>query len=781
MRGLGRCLRRPESEGGFTVAEVLIAGLVMVVAMIPIIGMFDGAIGAVRHVSNIHASIACAETATEQIKAIPFYKPYNGTNRDVDDFFWGGRNPINTNPVGGDGGPDWANISEVAMYGYGTMPDYEAYRVGVKVAYLADDTGACAMQQFWGPKTAGNDLPKDEDSREIHLLVFQVNVHWMVGGAETGLYSQISSLTNTQATYNLGVSRITVTAPAALIGTLPNAAAHWPSQALSVTIDGWGFDPATITASLVRDKNNDIPITLSTKSNTQLTGTVSIGTTGTSGTGHYWYPKADIGYWSVRVHQKDILSVYLYQGFIVEYPKPLITDFYNKADSSKQAKDISGIFTIHADGGRFINIAENPTMRLVQVVASGDPAIITGAVTLITGSDNGYADSGCILEATFDPAGKPAGDYKLEIIDTQPGLVGHVSSGLTSSVFTITAATPAPSDVAVNSGGLHYGYNNQGNPWRLKITGSDFNMSGTPAVDVALCSSVTGGVPSGNQVSGTVVSVSGYNTIVADFDLTSLPTGFYIGWVKNRNNNLAGWTQTAPFEVRNFSAAITDFTPNPGSSFYENYYDIPSTITGSGLAGANAVKITNGTVTYDITSDSTLGGDPSIPVSLNLISCAHNNSWTVQVYFPGGIYLERAFTVSLGPAKILAANDSKYAIRIHAQHGSDDQWNNETTSARAWAWRTTWFLLIKTPGYATLEVKGMGFPMSGSNTTLRVWKGSWSAQKNYAASMDRAGKTVIITSDEWEVPDSTGDCGVSVQNTIGDTTLDSYATRWYLQ
>ncbi len=781
MRGLGRCLRRPESEGGFTVAEVLIAGLVMVVAMIPIIGMFDGALSAVRHVSDIHASIACAETATEQIKAIPFYKPYTGTNRDVDDFFWGSRTPINSNPAGGDGGPDWANIPEVAMYGYGAMPDYEAYRVGVKMAYLADDTGTCAMQQFWGPKTAGNDLPKSADSRQIHLMVFQVNVRWMVGGTETGLYSQIASLTDTQATYNLGVSRITVTAPDALKGTLPNAAAHWPNQTLSVTIDGWGFDPATIDAWLVRDKSQDIPIALATKNRDQLTGTVNISDTATvrKGQGTNQDNKAEIGYWSVKVRQKDILSVYLYQGFIVEYPKPTISNFYNTKDSTKTARDIDELFTIHADGGRFINFAESPTMRLVQMVASGDPAIITGTVTSITGSSNGYADSGCTLEATFDPAGKPAGDYKLEIIDTRPELVGHVSSGLTNSVFTITAATPAPTDVAVNSGGLHYGYNNQGNPWRLKITGSDFNMSGTPAVDVALCAAVASGVPSGNQVSGTVVSVSGNNTIVADFDLSGLPTGFYIGWVKNRNNNLAGWTPTAPFEVRNFSAAVTGFTPNPGSSFYENYYDIPSNITGSGLAMANAVKITDGTVTYDITGDSTLGGDSSIPVSLNLISCAHNN-WTVQVYFPGGIYLERAFTVSLGPAKILAANNSKYAIRIHAQHGSGDQWNNETTSARAWAWRTTG-IFVKTRGYATLEVKGMGFPMTGSNTTLRVWQGSVSAWKNCAASMDRAGKTVIITSDKWEMPESTGDCGISVQNTIGDTTLDSYATRWYLQ
>ncbi len=779
MHGLRGWLRRSREEGGFTLAEVLIAGLVMVVAMIPIIGMFDGALGAVRNVSNIHGSVACAQTAIEQIRAIPFYLATNGTNRDIDDFYWGNRNPINTNPRAADGSPDWANVPEVAMYGYGAMPDYEAYRVGVKLAYLDDDTGVCTMGQYWGPKAPANDRPKDVDGREVHLLAYQVTVHWMVNGAETGTYSEVSTVTNTQAVYNLGISGITVTAPAALIGTVPNAAAHWPNQSLSVTISGWGFDPATATASLVRDRNNDVPITLSTKTDTTLTGTVNINTTGTSGTGHYWYPKDDIGYWSVKVRQKDFFSVYLYNGFVVEYPQPLITGFYNKADNSKTASDIKGPFTIHADGGRFINIAENPTMRLVQVVASGDPAIMTGTVTSITGANNGYVDSGCTLEASFDPTGQPPGDYKLEIVDTRPGQVGHVSSGFTADNFTLTGAVPAPTDVVTNTGSLHYAFDNTGNPWRLKITGSNFNMSGSPAVSAALCSSLTAdGQPSGNQVSGTVVSVSGYNTIVADFNLTTLPTGFYYCWVKNNNNNLTGATATAVFEVRSFAASFTDFSPSVGNSFFENYYDIPSTITGTGLQTVSTVKITNGTTTYDITSDCTLGGDTAIPVSLNLISCDHNNAWKIQIYFLGGSFLERDFVIGLGPAKILPASNTKAAIRIHAiRLLAGDQWNSETLVTKAWAWQTT---LLLVAGYGTFEVHGMGFPMTGSNTTLKVVKGTWSAQSNCSATMDRAGKDVKITGPQWQMPSATGTCNISVQNNVGDTTIDSYTNRWQL-
>ncbi|MHB8780351.1 MAG: hypothetical protein ACYC55_03055, partial [Candidatus Geothermincolia bacterium] len=749
------------------------------VALIPIIGMFDGALSSVRLASTVHASAACAESVTEQVKATPFYAPYTGVDRDIDDRFWGNRSPANSNPEGASG-PNWAAVPEVQLYGYGAMSDYPDMRATVQLSYLDDDTGVAAMGQFWGPKTAGNDLPKNLQGREIHIVLVRVNVRWMADGVESGHHHIDSIVTDTQATYNLGVSSISVTSPDSVKGTISNAGAHYPNVTMTVDIQGWGFDPATVTASLVRDTNNDIPITLVSKSAESLTGTMNIAMGGTSGSGHYWYPKADIGYWSVRIHQNDILSAYLYEGFIVEYPKPLVTDFYNMADSSKQAIDIGGTFSLRATGGRFVYQAENPAIRLVQNVAEGDPAVIEGTVTARAGANSGYADTGCTLDATFDPAGKPAGDYRLEVLNTRLDTVGHVSSGLSEAVFTLSAATPLVTDVVTDASSTHVAYNNQGDPWRLRYTGSGFNMAGSPPVDAYLCSAVTDGSPGGTQVQGTIFSVTGNNTILADFNLNGLATGFYYGLVRNANNGLTGWTATPLFEVRNLSAVITDFSPSAGSSFFENYYDIPSTITGTGLATAQSVKITNGTVTYDITSDSTLGGDLSIPVSLNLIACNHVDPWRVQVYFGGSAYVERAFTVTLGKAVILPANDSKHAIRIYARKGGSSAWRNETLAGRAWAWRTSWLLLIKTPGYGTFEVKGMGFPMGGSNTRLRVWKGSWEKAANYACTMDRAAKTVKITSAEWEMTDTTGDCGISVNATIGDTTVNSYSTRWYL-
>ncbi len=772
-----RFRQRLREQKGFALVEVAAASIVMVAAMIPIIKMFDGSMGSTRQLTKTHATVACAQTAAEQIKAIPFYKPYGHADQDIDDFFWGERSPVNSNPASASGAPDWSNIPELTFKDYGQMQDYPDYRAGVRLAYLKEDTGLASLSSSWGPEIEGHDKPVNDLNDDIHLLLIQVNVHWKVDGEETGLYALHSTVTDSQASYNLGITRINVTGPDNLKGSWTNAASHYPAGSISVSIDGWGFDPATVSASLVRTDSFDIPITLlGTPTDNQIQGTLNLGSTGT--VGHPWSPRADIGLWSVKVKQKSILSVYLYEGFIVEYPKPVISDFFNKADNSKEANDVAGPFVLHIDGSCFVYLVEKPTVRLVQVVsADRDPAIITGTGVTCSGASSGYADSGCVLAATFDPTGKPCGEYRVEVINTEPGTSGHVSSGLSSQTFNYTNGRPQPTDIS-DAGGPSYAYNNAANPWRLTISGSTFNHEGaSPQVQVALCSSVAGEAPSGNWIMGTLVSVTS-STIVADFNLSSLPAGYYGAWVKNMNNNAAGWSSTQPFQVLSFGANISDFSTDAGYGFYENYWDVHATISGSGLGLANQVRIAHDTESYDITSDCTLGDDDTIPVNLNLIDCHSNSGWKIQVYYPWGSYIEGTFTVGIGPAKILMASNARPAIRIHAIRGSGDQWNVETASAQAWAWRTTRFLWT-TYGYGTFEVHGKGFLNTGGQTTLRVWSGSWNPDaQTINCVADRAAKDVYITSSGFTMPETAGTAGISVQNTAGNTAVDSYTNRW---
>jgi len=785
--------RKLNQEGGFTIAEIIVAGFILAFALVPIVRMFDVSFSGIRAFEDIQNSVGGARAAVEEIRSLPFYEPYNATfgDVDIDDHFWGSRSPENTNP--GASTPDWESIPEVEFYAYGAFPAYESYRIGVKLAYLSDDTGVSPMLDGWGPKTAGIDRPKDADNESIHLLLVQVNAYWM-DGAEERAYTLESVVTDTEAIYNLGISSITVTGPASIqdfdedgMVRNENAAAHWSSPNVDVLVEikGWGFNPdlaANLTASIVRDKNNDIPITLSFKSTDTLRGTMKLYNTGTDVAGEPdWFPRAAVGYWSVKVKQETILSTYLYQGFTVQYPKPVISDFGNAADMSKTGLNSADAASLRIVGGPFVNQVKTPAARLLRYGPSGeilDQINGTNIVLTVPGGSYGYALSpNCTITATFDLTQGQPGEYHMVVVNTdEPTLIGHVASDPSAAVYTIVEVFPEISDVYVYGISPRYrsGYPNIGNPRTLVIEGQYFNQAGIPPyVDVYLCSDVVASAPSGTVIQGNVLSVVSHNTIVATFDLTGQPLGNYKVFVRNRNDSRAGWTAGAPFSIITFAPSISAFTAT-SDGFYENYYDVPSVITGSCLDVATGVSITNGTVEYDVTGESTVVSDMSIDVNLNLIDCNNTQTWNVRVYFSGGSpsQADYTFDVVLGPAKIIAQNnygDTRAALYIWRQDGS---YRYETTSTRAYA---------RYNRTARFYVRGKGFPLAvNGQTTLRIWKGAWSLSGNYDCTTDRNNKIVRITSATWSMTNTTGDCGISVQR-VGDASVDSYSTRWYLR
>lgn len=785
--------RKLNKEGGFTLAEIFVAGLIMVVALIPIVRMFDTSFSGIRNFENIMKSVDCAKTAMEEIRSMPFYEPYNSNygDVDIDDRFWGNRTPINDNPAD-EGDPDWEAIPESEFYSYNVFPAYESYRVGVKLGYLDDDTGMAAMKTDWGPKTVGDDRPMDDDNVSLHLVLVQVNVYWYQNETEKS-YTLEGIVTDTEAIYNLGISSITVLGPPEIqdldeIGEVnrPNAASHWsdPNVDVQVEVSGWGFDAATVTASLVRDKNSDIPLTLSYKDDTTLRGTLKLYNSGTDIAGEDdWAPKAAIGTWTVRVHQQDILSAYLYEGFIVQYPKPVIADFGNSWDLGKVGDNTWSAATLRVVGGPFTNQVKNPAARLIRY-GDQDEILdqINGTVTSMTvpAGSYGYAFSpNCTIDATFDFTAASPGEYYMEVVNTdEPSLVGHVSSDFKSSpIYTIQEVVPVVDEVYVygTDPHAHSCAANVGNPWRLVIEGNYFNMVGSPPVEVYICSNIAGGLPDGEIVQGVVQNVFNYNIIIADFDFTGKPESDYYCFVRNTNNGTVGWSAATLFTLTAFSANIGGFIPDPGYEFYENYYDIPSKITGNGFSAATEVSITDGSVEYSLAGEYTIDSDNQISVNLNLIDCDNTHNWFVRVYFGASSFLARDFDIFLGHAVILPASDTKNAISIYSTGWwFTNGWSYETTGSRASARRSRWY------GTATgrFEVLGMGFPINGQ-TTLEVWRGSWLAQSDLNCTMDRANKEVLLTSPNWNMPDSTGDCGISVQR-VGDATVDSYATRWTL-
>lgn len=789
--------RKLNGKLGFTLAEVLVAGFIMVIALIPITMMFDASLKGITVFERQSDSVTCAQKAVEEIRSIPFYEPHDESNQDqdwdIDDHFWGSRNPINDNPIPGQASPDWNAIPKVQFYNYNQLTGYESFRVDVQLAYLEDDLSVAQMADNWGPKAFGHDRPTNIDNTALHLVLVRVNVYWTVEESEDS-YSVESIITDTEAIYNLGISHVhvhdssdTPPNPPQIYNYDPDedfAASHWsdPEANVNLTISGWGFDPVTVQAWLVRFGMEDTEITLTSKSEDTLVGYVNLYTGHNEGVEiNPWRPRAAVGYWTVKIRQEEVTSAYLYDGFVVQYPKPFIDQYGN--DDGNWPSNKTGLNNVtdaalKITGGPFVYGVANPTVRLVKT--DDQNVYTTGTITSITGANNGYTVSpNCEIKATFDLTVVPAGEYYMQVTNTEPEVIGHVESDFdpdTDPVYTIVEARPIVDDVYVygTDPHSHTAYNNVGNPWRLTIEGSLFNMTGTPPVEVWLCTGIgSGDVPSGNMLQGTVVQVYTYNTIIADFDLSALPTGNYKAYVKNLNNNLSGWTSGNPFNVTTFSANIDSFTPDTGYGFYENYYDIPSTIQGAGFSTATNVTITNGSVEYDC--EYTINSDTEIAVNLNLIDCDNTASWEVRVYYASD-HINKSFDIALGPAVILPANDSKYAVRIYREGWwFSNGWSNETTTQAARARRSRWW----GTAYGTFEVKGMGFPINGQ-TTLSVWKGSWTQSGNYSTVTDRNNKIVQLTSSRWSMPNtSTGYGGISVQR-VGDSYVDSYGSRWYL-
>ncbi len=67
-------------QEGFSLAEMLVAGLILVVALIPIIRMFDASFTGMRAFERMQKSVICAQAALEKIRSIPFYEPHKDTD-----------------------------------------------------------------------------------------------------------------------------------------------------------------------------------------------------------------------------------------------------------------------------------------------------------------------------------------------------------------------------------------------------------------------------------------------------------------------------------------------------------------------------------------------------------------------------------------------------------------------------------------------------------------------------------------------------------------------------
>ena len=65
-------IRRIVEESGYSLVEVMVAMVVLTVAILPMVGMFDAAIGAAKAGGDYDEARACAVQRLERAKSLPY-------------------------------------------------------------------------------------------------------------------------------------------------------------------------------------------------------------------------------------------------------------------------------------------------------------------------------------------------------------------------------------------------------------------------------------------------------------------------------------------------------------------------------------------------------------------------------------------------------------------------------------------------------------------------------------------------------------------------------------
>ncbi len=807
--------RRMSESAGFSIAELLVASLILGAVSVSLMGMFQSSVRVMGTTRSINAAQACARAVTEQLRSRPFYAPYQGVIRDMDDQFWpSDRGLLNV----------WDEVTEVDYKGYGVEP-YPQFRITVKMVYLQDDTGEATMRPGWGPRTPNSDKPVDSANRELHMIKFQVKVYWKVGEAEvpSSNYSVVTIRTDSEVQANLGVSYCEVT-DVGKRGTADNTAQHIYNT-VNLRITGFGFKPGC-TAFLLMPANNDIQVKgLSYVDEGTLTGYVNLASEGTAG--KPWSPRAEPGGWSVKVVVGSAFAV-LNEGLVAEFPPPVLTSV-----NPVQGSDTENNKELTVLGNPIISLSPaggynrcSAVMRLVW--RNGDDGTedrqkilydIPGTA-VVTGDSygSGVDQIKDRFNLTQTPSGQPISTwgplpqtYYVEVWNVKDynavGQRGDVagSSRTVPFTFEITQNPPAPSQVyQTGNPSRNWGFNNR--TYNLTIRGNYFDtISG---VTVYLGRGPTPGTPP--MVQGTNVSVPDSSTITADFNMTGLAgsEGWLWVYVVNNSSGLSGQAENV-YELRR-PPRTTSVTNTDGKGFRYNYYDIAVRLDGQDYYSGYKIyyqRNSGGTV-YEVGAGDgeplpTFVSSAQMTGYLNLIGLPVGtyNIWVADPNEYNNIGGSTSFGSAYGPPVLLSAASPyepcsvwvkfRYRTRVLWLWGwwSDNMVRNDSGTTRAWA--PNRYASSGGGGRdvrAEFMVRGMGFldSTTGSSTNLNM--GMSGASWNLQAVIDRAAKTVYLKTSRYDsgvdtsnsyqfVKESARTYNITLTNNNGSGS-SSYASRW---
>jgi hypothetical protein len=614
MLSLGNIRKQTKVQKGFTIAEVFIAAMLMVLASMGLLSLFNSSIqlsGISKEQKDLEQF---ARTVSERIRALPFYVPYAGANADIDDYFWG-----TAEQHGGDithnswESPDTEPYNPYVDCTLVTDPRFDCK---VKIAYVEDNLTTRNMKSDWIPKAGESQQTKDKplgtDNKPFNVIKYEVKVTWKVDVSHVskGSYVYTSLVTSTQVQANLGVTAVTnIDSNSSKWGTggqNSNTAPH-TANALQIRISGYGFKPTGNIATFMKVGVGDMPVNnLTYVDSGTLTGTVDLNTGGSAAAP--WQPRRDPGRWTMRVAE-GVAYAYGYDVFTVEFPRPVITN-----STPTSGKDSESAKSITATGTNVLNLGAGSspytaycgaTIRLVKddnpdmiIYASDDQPITYGA-------SGGYGVSNTVT-AVFDLRNQTIGSYFVEIINCKDNRV-EISEGNTISAdnalykFTVSAANPTPLKVYVtgSSGGEVYvapgekrpfAYRNRNYAYNLKVEGTDLGAIDT--VRIGINGDPATGTSTDFVATATDVVASGdgtYLTCRADFknvaDSLAVTDTTYSWWVYVENSfSGSKGNLTNCFMVRKVRPII--YMDAQGTNIYHNTAPVNVTLYGECFEGA---------------------------------------------------------------------------------------------------------------------------------------------------------------------------------------------------
>ncbi|RJP30349.1 MAG: hypothetical protein C4536_09945 [Actinobacteria bacterium] len=626
MRRIGVSLR---SEGGFSLAEVLMAGLIMALAILPMVGMFDGAFLASQAAADINTSAECLQLYTEKIRNIPFYMEHSesdlGIPLDVDDFYWGSRSPVYTNT--------WTTAPEVVVKNYDVEP-YPDMRVTVKMSYIDDEVmngvtleqaaNATVLASDWQPTTLyGYDRPQNATGKTLTLILYEVKATARSGRSYTNaeLYAN-----PTDAVANVYIDRVVnIDSDSSKLGTRYNALSECvsaPHNKNDITIRayGEGFTAAEVASGLV-----DVRLVRVEDTDVQLRGSPTL-TFGTDATGTYVQGEIDLadddgdeepwapdyrmpGYWHAWLAVDHVISV-RNSAFVVEYPVPVYhspgSDFAdgdgNKSGLESSTDEVITFtnldYVINFVTGEHPAPGVGAVVQLVHTVEDDGVPIdsINGTnLTIVPSAADGYQTGLTSVSARFNFTGHIGGDYYVRVVNCidrstpDPQVMGNTYFELDAGPYYYLEGPPAVDEVyvyeetPVTPSVRHFGYDDREYTYNLEIKG--FNFDDEISVDdiwLGLGGDVLVEPPVGdNEVHPVSVDILDDQTIQADFDFVDdvgdTERGLY--WLYVRNSNGFGNVLNPAFDIREPRPIVYDYSVDT-YGLWQNYYGVEVQVIG---------------------------------------------------------------------------------------------------------------------------------------------------------------------------------------------------------